>query len=177
MPNTKNIDQVSELKEIFSKAKAVYFTEYHGLNVGDITKLRSEFFKANVEYKVAKNTLIKLAAEQNNISGLSEVLTGSTAIAISYDEPVAPAKVIKEFTKDNDLPTVKGILFEGEFLPGEEFKKLADMPSKEELISQLVAMLSSPLQKLVSTLVSPLQNAISVLNSLKEKKILILKKP
>jgi large subunit ribosomal protein L10 len=170
MPNTKNIDQVSELKETFSKAKAVYFTEYHGLNVGDITKLRSEFFKANVEYKVAKNTLIKLAAEQNNISGLSEVLTGSTAIAISYDEPVAPAKVIKEFTKDNDLPTVKGILFEGEFLPGEEFKKLADMPSKEELLSQLVAMLSSPLQKLVSTLVSPLQNAIGVLNSLKEKK-------
>ena len=65
---------------------------------------------------------------------------------------------------------LKGILFEGEFLPGEEFKKLADMPSKEELLSQLVAMLSSPLQKLVSTLVSPLQNAIGVLNSLKEKK-------
>ncbi|HIA95050.1 MAG TPA: 50S ribosomal protein L10 [Candidatus Marinimicrobia bacterium] len=170
MPNTKNIEQVNELKETFSKAKAVYFTEYHGLNVGDITKLRSEFFKANVEYKVAKNTLIKLAAEQNMISGLDEVLIGSTAIAIAYDEPVAPAKVIKEFTKDNDLPTVKGILFDGEFLPGEEFKKLADMPSKEELLSQLVAMLNSPLQKLVSTLIAPIQNAVGVLNNLKEKK-------
>ena len=144
MPNIKNIEQVKELKETFSKAKAIYFTEYHGLNVGDITKLRSEFFKADVEYKVAKNTLIKLAAEQNMISGLDEVLIGSTAIAIAYDEPVAPAKVIKEFTKDNDLPTVKGILFDGEFLPGEEFKKLANMPSKEELLSQLVAMLNSP---------------------------------
>jgi len=170
MPNTKNIDQVSELKETFSKAKAVYFTEYHGLNVGDITKLRSEFFKADVEYKVAKNTLIKLAAEQNMISGLDEVLVGSTAIAIAYNEPVAPAKVIKEFTKDNDLPTVKGILFDGEFLPGEEFKKLADMPSKEESLSQLVAMLNSPLQKLVSTLIAPIQNAVGVLNNLKEKK-------
>ena len=170
MPNNKNIEQVKELKETFSKAKAIYFTEYHGLNVGDITKLRSEFFKADVEYKVAKNTLIKLAAEQNKISGLDEVLIGSTAIAIAYNEPVAPAKVIKEFTKDNDLPRVKGILFDGEFLPGEEFKKLADMPSKEELLSQLVAMLNSPLQKLVSTLIAPIQNAVGVLNNLKEKK-------
>lgn len=170
MPNNKNIEQVKELKETFSKAKAIYFTEYHGLNVGDITKLRSEFFKADVEYKVAKNTLIKLAAQQNKISGLDEVLIGSTAIAIAYNEPVAPAKVIKEFTKDNDLPTVKGILFDGEFLPGEEFKKLADMPSKEESLSQLVAMLNSPLQKLVSTLIAPIQNAVGVLNNLKEKK-------
>ncbi len=170
MPNIKNIEQVKELKETFLKAKAIYFTEYHGLNVGDITKLRSEFFKADVEYKVAKNTLIKLAAEQNKVSGLDEVLIGSTAIAIAYDEPVAPAKVIKEFTKDNDLPTVKGILFDGEFLPGEEFNKLADMPSKEELLSQLVAMLNSPLQKLASTLIAPMQNAVSVLNNLKEKK-------
>ena len=170
MPNNKNIEQVKELKETFSKAKAIYFTEYHGLNVGDITKLRSEFFKADVEYKVAKNTLIKLAAEQNKISGLDEVLIGSTAIAIAYTEPVAPAKVIKEFTKDNDLPAVKGILFDGEFLPGEEFKKLADMPSKEESLSQLVAMLNSPLQKLVSTLIAPIQNAVGVLNNLKEKK-------
>ena len=170
MPSKKNTKQVKALSETFSKAKAIYFTEYHGLNVGDITKLRSEFFKADVEYKVAKNTLIKLAAEQNKISGLDEVLIGSTAIAIAYDEPVAPAKVIKEFTKDNDLPTVKGILFDGEFLPGEEFKKLADMPSKEELLSQLVAMLNSPLQKLVSTLIAPIQNAVGVLNNLKEKK-------
>ena len=170
MPNTKNIDQVNELKESFSKATAIYFTEYHGLNVGDITRLRGEFFKANVEFKVAKNTLIKLAAEQNDIKGLDGVLNGSTAIAISYDEPVAPAKVIKEFTKDNDLPTVKGIIFAGKFLPGEEFKKLADMPNKEELLSQLVAMLNSPLQKLVSTLNAPMQNAVGVLNSLKEQK-------
>ena len=168
MPNTKNIEQVKQLTEAFSKAKAVYFTEYHGLNVSDVTKLRSEFFKADVEYKVAKNTLIKLAAEENKITGLDEVLTGSTAIAISYGEPVLPAKVIKKFNKDNDLPTVKGILFDGEFLPGEEFKKLADLPNKEELLAKLVAMLNSPLQKLVSTLSSPLQNTVGVLNNLKE---------
>ena len=170
MPNVKNIEQVKELSDTLSKASAVYFTEYHGLNVGDVTKLRSEFFKADVEYKVAKNTLIKLAAEANDIQGLDEVLKGSTAIAIAYDEPVAPAKVIKEFIKDNDLPNVKGILFDGELLPGEEFKRLADMPSKEELLAKFVAMLNSPLQKFVATLNAPLQNTVGVLSSLKEQK-------
>jgi len=170
MPNVKNLEQVKELTDTFSKATAVYFTEYHGLNVGDVTKLRSEFFKADVEYKVAKNTLIKLAAEANDIQGLEEVLKGSTAIAIAYDEPVAPAKVIKEFTKDSDLPNVKGILFDGELLPGEEFKRLADMPSKDELLAKFVAMLNSPLQKFVATLNAPLQNTVGVLNSLKEQK-------
>ena len=140
------------------------------MNVGDLTKLRSEFFKADVEYKVAKNTLIRLAAEENKISGLEELLKGSTALAISYDEPVSPAKVIKNFTKENDLPTVKGILFEGQFLPGEEFKKLANLPSKEESLSILVTMLNSPMQKLASTLNAPLQSLAGVLNNLKEKK-------
>ena len=170
MPNSKNIEQVKELSDSFSRAKAVYFTEYHGLNVGDLTRLRSEFFKADVEYKVAKNTLIKLAAEENKISGLEELLKGSTALAIAYDEPVSPAKVIKNFTKENDLPSVKGILFEGHFLPGEEFKKLANMPSKEESLSILVTMLNSPMQKLASTLNAPLQSLAGVLNNLKEKK-------
>ena len=170
MPNSKNIEQVKELSDSFSRAKAVYFTEYHGLNVGDLTKLRSEFFKADVEYKVAKNTLIKLAAQENKISGLEELFKGSTALAIAYDEPVSPAKVIKEFTKENDLPSVKGILFEGQFLPGEEFKKLANLTSKEESLSILVTMLKSPMQKLASTLNAPMQSLAGVLNNLKEKK-------
>ena len=170
MPNKKNIEQVKELSESFSRAKAIYFTEYHGLNGGEITKLRSELFKADVEFKVAKNTLIKLAAEENKIAGLEEILKGSTALAIAYEEPVSPAKVIKEFTKENELPSVKGILFDGEFMPGEDFKRLANLPSKEELLSKLVSMLNNPLQKLVSTLNAPLQNVAGVLNNLKEQK-------
>ena len=164
------MNKLKELSESFSRAKAIYFTEYHGLNVGDITKLRSEFFKADVEFKVAKNTLIKLAAEENKIDGLEEILKGSTALAIAYEEPVSPAKVIKEFTKENELPSVKGILFDGEFMPGEDFKRLANLPSKEELLSKLVSMLNNPMQKLVSTLNAPLQNVAGVLNNLKEQK-------
>ena len=116
MPNKKNIEEVKRLSKSLSKAKAIYFTEYHGLNVGDLTKLRSQFFKADVEYKVAKNTLVKLAAKDNNIQVDEDLLKGSTALAISFDEPVVPAKIIKDFKKNNDLPEVKGIFFDGEFL-------------------------------------------------------------
>jgi large subunit ribosomal protein L10 len=170
MANKKNIREVKELSKSLSKAKAVYFTGYHGLNVGDITKLRSEFFKVNVDYRVAKNTLIKLAAKDNEIEVDVELLKGSTALAISYDEPVSPAKVIKEFRKDGELPEVKGILFEGKFLDGAEYGRLADLPSKDELLSKLIAMLNSPLQKLVSTINAPMQNTLGTLINLKENK-------
>jgi large subunit ribosomal protein L10 len=171
MPSEKNIKELERLSDVFSKAKSIYFTEYHGLKVSEITKLRSEFYKADVEYLVAKNTLLKKAALSNNIEGLDIILKGSTAIAVSYGEPVAPAKVIKAFTKKSDLPGVKGILFDGHVLPGSDFKKLAEMPSKDVMLSQLISMLQSPLQKFVSTVHAPMQNVVGVLNSLKEKKL------
>ena len=170
MPNTKNIDKYDELTEKLSRAKAIYFTDYLGLNVGDMTELRSKFFSAGVEYQVAKNTIIKLAAKKHNLPVTDDILTGSTALALSYDEPVSPAKVIKEFTKDRDLPVVKGILLDGELLPGEDCKKLADMPSKEELLSIFMRTIQSPLTKFVSTINGPMTKMVGVLNNLKENK-------
>ena len=170
MPSSNNIEAVAELSEKISRAKAIYFTDYLGLDVGSITNLRSQFYQADVEYTVAKNTLLKLAAEENNIEGLGEFLIGPTAIAISYDEPTSPAKVIKAFAKENDKPVVKGILFEGDVLDGSEFKRLADLPSKDELLAKLVSMLQSPMSKLVNTLNAPLTNVVNVLNNLKEQK-------
>ena len=132
MPSSKNVKQLKELTDKLSRAKAVYITEYLGLNVDEITELRKEFFSNQVEYKVTKNTLLKLAAEKNNLKGLNDFLSKSTAIALSYDDPTSPAKVIKEFNNENDLPQVKGIVFEGQVFDGSEFKKFADAPSKEE---------------------------------------------
>jgi len=170
MPNKKNIEQLELLAEKFSRAKAVYFTDYLGLKVSEITELRSSFYDSGVEYLVAKNTILKLAAQKNKIQGLEGLFSGSTAIAISYDEPVSPAKVIKDFNKENDLPSVKGILFDGDVLPGSDLERLAKMPSKEEMLSQLISMLHSPVQKFVSTISSPMQNMLGVISNLKEKK-------
>ena len=170
MPNKKNIKNVESLTDKISKAKSIYFTDYLGLNVSDITKLRKEFFSNNVEYLVVKNTLLKIASENNKISLSDDLFVGSTAIAVSYEEPVVAAKVIKNFIKEYDLPSVKGILFEGSYLGGEEFSKIADLSSKEESITKFAMMIRSPMQNLATMLNSPMSNFVSLLNSVKENK-------
>ena len=170
MPNTKNINQVEQLTDKLAKAKAVYFTEYHGLNVEDITDLRREFSKNGIEFKVAKNTLIKLAANNNKLTGLNSFLTGSTAIALSYDDPTGPARILKQFKKEHELPEVKGIIFEGEILEGKEFERIADLPTKEQSLSMLVSALSSPMTQLALTLKSSMTDLGNALSNLKDQK-------
>tara|TARA_Y100001970_G_scaffold209453_1_gene255355 strand:- start:4130 stop:4654 length:525 start_codon:yes stop_codon:yes gene_type:complete len=169
MPSEKNIKQVEELYDDLKRAKGIYFTDYLGLNVEDMTVLRREFFENGVKYKVAKNSLLKLAAEKNALKGLNDYLNGSTAIAYSFDDPISPARVLKKFTKDRDLPDVKGIVIDGDVLDGKEFKRISNLPSKEELLSKLVMMLNSPLSKLVWALKSPLTDVTNLLSNLKEK--------
>ena len=170
MPNKKNIQQVEELTEKLGRAKAVYVTQYLGLNVEDVTELRREFHANDVEYLVTKNTLLKLAAESNDIEGLDPYLSGPTAIALSYEDPTGPARVLKEFTKDRDLPEVKGIVFDGDVMDGSEFKRIADMPTKEQLLGMFAATLQSPLTKLMWALKSPMTDLSNTLSNLKDKK-------
>ena len=170
MPSEKNQDELAQLTEKLDKAKAVYFTDFLGLDVSSITELRSEFFKASIEFKVAKNTLLKLAAKNINLEGLDDFLVGSTAIAISYDEPTAPAKVLKKFTEDHEKPDVKAILFDGEVLDGSEYLKFATLPTKDELLTKLVLMLNSPITILAPTLSGSMTNFVNGLNNLKNTK-------
>lgn len=170
MPNIKNIKQVEDLTEKLSKAKAVYLTEYIGLNVEDLTSLRREFSLNNVEFKVAKNTLLKIAAKNNSMDGLNSFLSGSTAIALSYEDPTSPARVLKKFRQEHDLPVVKGIIFDGEILDGKEFKRIADLPTKDQSLSMLVSALSSSMTKLALTLKSSMTGLGNALSDLKNKK-------
>ena len=170
MPNDKNIKSVEKLTDKMSKAKSIYFTDYLGLSVSDITKLRKEFYVNDVEYLVVKNTLLKIASDNNKIILSEDLFVGSTAIAVSYDEPVAAAKVIKKFSEEYSLPVVKGILFEGNYLTGEDFIKIAELPSKEESITKFAMMIKSPMQNLATMLKSPMANFVNLLNNIKETK-------
>tara|TARA_B100000035_G_C20809647_1_gene469286 strand:+ start:33 stop:548 length:516 start_codon:yes stop_codon:yes gene_type:complete len=170
MPNQKNVKNVDILVDKLSRAKSVYFTDYLGLNVADITKLRKKFFESNVEYIVVKNTLLKIASEQNKLDLDSDIFSGSTAIAISYEEPVVAAKIIKSFLKESDLLGLKGILFEGSYLKAKEFNKIADLPSKEESLTKFIVMLKSPARDLASLLSAPMVNLVNVLYGLKKSK-------
>ena len=170
MPSVKNINSVKELSVKLEKAKAIYFTDYLGLDVVSVTKLRKNFVEKDVEFTVAKNTLIKLAAKEVGISGVDEFLEGPTAIAFGYEDPTDPARVIKEFLKDFDKPSVKGMIFDGEIFTSDQFDKIANLPSKEQLLSKLVGMLNSPMSKLSSTLNGSVSGLLGRLTQLNSKK-------
>ena len=170
MPNNQNIEEVKILTDKIKDATAVYFAEYHGLNVEDINSLRRLFFEKNIEFRVSKNTLLKIACKNNKFNEVDKFLSGSTAVAFAYDDPSVPAKVFKDFTNENDLPSVKGIIFDGNILDGEQFDKIANLPSKEELLSKLAMLISSPLLNLALTVKSPMHDFVNILNQLKDKK-------
>ena len=174
MPNKKNVAQVQELTTKLQKAKGIYFTDYMGLTVDEINVLRRRLFEEGVEYRVVKNTLTAIAAKEVGLGELNDVLQGPTAIAFGYDEPTAPARALKEFLKaegkEKKLPVVKGLIIEGRRLPGEEFERLANLPSREEILGMLLRTLQAPLQNFVGVLQAPMRNLVNVLKQLQEKR-------
>ena len=173
MPNQDKIKIVKNIEEKFKNSSALYFTKYTGMNVIQATKLRKSFRENSVEYKVTKNTLTKIAAVNAGYDEkqINKFLDGQIGIAYSDSDPTAPAKVIKEFKKDNeDCLDVVGLIFEGEFFDPEKYKQLAALPSKEELLTKFVVGLNSPMTKFSSTLNSVMSKMMTVLESLKNAK-------
>ena len=161
--------QIGEVRERFDRMTSVVFVDYNGLTVESATKLRASFRQAGVEYKVVKNTIVRHALKDKDwVSGLDDVLTGMTAVAWSYEDPSAAAKVIKAFRKDEgdkgEKLKIKAAVIEGEILDaGRVENELATMPGKDELRAMLLATLQAPLQQFVALLQAPAQNFVYVL--------------
>ncbi|MBK6692035.1 MAG: 50S ribosomal protein L10 [Myxococcales bacterium] len=165
--------EIETIKARFSKATSTVFLNYQGMTVENATKLRAEFRKAGVEYKVAKNTLVKQALKGESFSdGLKSTLTGMTGIAWSYEDPSAAAKVVKAFKKEaaGEKLQVKAGVVDGTILTGKAVEEqLATMPGKDELRATLLATFQAPMQQLVALLQAPTQNFVYALAA-KERK-------
>ena len=174
MPSEKILEQkkqiVSELTDKMQKAVAGVLVDYRGLTVEEDTKLRNELRAAGVEYSVVKNTLTRFAANEIGYTEFHPVLNGPTAMALSFTDVVAPAKVLVEFAKKNENLEIKAGFIEGKVASIDEIKALADLPSKEVLIAKLLGSMSSPLQGFVNVLNGNLTGFARVLNALAEKK-------
>ncbi len=164
---------IGEIKKRFDRMTSAVFLDYKGMTVAHSTKLRAEFRKAGVEYKVVKNTLVKHALKDRPYKDqLSKVLTNMTGIAWSYEDPSAAAKVVKAFKKDEagDKLTVKAGLIEGQVLDAKGVEdQLASLPGKDELRAKLLATLQAPLQNFVALLQAPAQNFVYALSARKEQ--------
>jgi large subunit ribosomal protein L10 len=166
-----NKETVVGIKEKLGSCTTAVITDYRGLNVAQVTKLRSQCREAGVEYRVLKNTLTSIAAKELGIEGLDAYLSGPTAIAFC-DDAVAPAKVIFNFMKDkaNKALEVKGGLLEGKVLDFEQIKALADLPSREELLAKVCGGMQAPLYGFASVLSANLRNFVYVLDAVREQK-------
>ena len=167
MERTVKATVIGEIKGRFDKMTSAVFLNFKGMTVEEVSKLRVEFRKNGVEYRVVKNTLVKQALAGKPWSKLlTDTLKGMTGVAWSYEDPSAAAKVVKAFRKDNEKLQIKAGLVEGQLLDGKAVEtQLATMPGKNELRAQLLATLQAPLQNFVALLQAPAQNLVYVLSA------------
>ncbi len=160
-------DLIVKLKE----SKGVILTDYQGMSVFEISRLRNELRENKVEYKVVKNTLLEKASEELNVKDLTKDLIGCTAIAFSSDDGIAPARLLKEYYKKNKIDLkVKSGLIDGRVFNPEKIMEIASLPLKDVLIAQMINGVKSPLYSLVFILQGPLRGLIYTLEAVKKQK-------
>lgn len=148
----KKQEQVKELAEEIKEAKVVLLTDYRGITVTDVTKLRADLRNVNAEYRVIKNNIIRRALEANGEKELDSALEGPVAIIMSKEDYLEPSKVIYNFTKDHDFYKIKGGIIEGKVMTAEEIITLAKLPSRQELLAKLAGALLGNITKLAVAL-------------------------
>lgn len=166
----KKKEIVDELKQRLARAQVAILTDYKGLNVAAINDLRRKLREENIEFQVVKNTLLLRAAEGTDTALMKDQFTGPSAIALSYEDPVAPAKVLTQFAKDNKALEIKAGVMSGKFLDFTDLKALAELPSREVLLGQLVGVLNNVPTSFVRVLAEVPRQMLNVLNAIKDQK-------
>jgi len=162
-------EQSLELRGGLADVTTLFLLENKGLNVNDVNILRSQVRKTEATYKVVKNTVVRLAVEGTEMEGITPFLSGPKVLAYTAGDGAALAKVLKTFIKDHPELSFEHVYLEGQILEAEDAEKMADLPSRDELISRLLQMLQSPIRRLAVALNAPLQQFASVIGQIADK--------
>ena len=170
MNRVEKNSEVEAIESRFSKMASAVLTDFRGLDVESMTALRDEFRKVGVDYKVVKNTLVKIAVkDEGYLDDLAPHLVEPTAIAWSYEDPVAPAKVVADFAKTNDKLRIKCAILDGKILDTAGVEQLSKMPGKDEIRSMFLAQLMAPAQSFVRLMAAGPTNFVHLLNARKRQ--------
>lgn len=162
---------VAEIQEMVAKAQGMFFTDFAGIKVEEITKLRAEFRKSGIEYRVVKNTFAKRALQ--NVTGYDKVydkLVGPTGIAFAYTDAAAPAKIIQKFKEKNEKFAVKVCVIEKQVYDGSKLKELAALPSRPEIVASILGSINAPVSGIVGSLNAVIRDVVGVLDAIEKKK-------
>ncbi|MFL3002147.1 MAG: 50S ribosomal protein L10 [Candidatus Poriferisodalaceae bacterium] len=160
---------IEDVRERFNEAEAVLITEYRGLDVGQMADLRGALREAETVYKIYKNTLVRRALDEGTPEGLVDMLVGPTALAFVEKDPGAAAKALKQFSAANEALIIKGGLLNGDLLDEAQVRELADLPSRDELLSSIAGGLAAPLQQIASMMNNLLSEMANLLQALADK--------
>ncbi len=169
MNRTEKEQVIGELHEKMAKAKVAIVAEPKGLNVATVTELRRKLRDQKVEYRVVKNTLAARAAKGTSLEPLAEKFVGPTAIVMSYDDVVVPAKLLVEFMKDRESLTIRTAVVEGRIVDAKGVQALAKMPGLQDLRAQIAAMIAQPATKLARMIGTPGQQLARVLGARRDQ--------
>jgi len=166
----EKVAMIAELKATLQNAKGVVLADYRGIKVAQDTKLRRKMREAGVDYTVIKLNMASIAAKEAGIEGLDDFLKGPLSMVSSTTDPVAPAKMISEFIKENRIMEIKGGLVEGKVIGVEEVKALASLPPREVLIARLLGSMQSPITGFVNVLQGNIRNLVYALDAVRQQK-------
>lgn len=170
MNKNEKSEIIAEAKELIDRSTAVYVADYSGVNVADISELRNQFRKEGVTYKVFKNTLFKRAlAETGKYSKLADNLEGMSGFAFAFDNPVAPAKIIKKYFDANKKFSLKACYIETEFYSGNQLDQLATLPTKADLIAGILSSINAPASGIVGSINAVFRDLVSVIDQISKK--------
>ena len=161
---------VNEIAQKLGTCQAAFLADYRGLTVEQVNTLRGELKKIGVEYRVVKNTLLRLAAKDTDVECLSEYLQGPTAIALAGSDPVGPAKVLTEFAKSNKAFELRAGQLNGKLLTLEDVQALAELPSKEVLLAKMLGSINAPVSNFVGVLAAVPRTFVQVLAAIQQQK-------
>ncbi len=169
MPTVRKAQTIDELTEQLANAKLVVLTDYRGLKVSDLQGLRTTLRPIDGEFRIAKNTLTRIAAERAGIEGLEPVLEGPLAIGFANGDIVGFAKAVSDFARTSRILTIKGGVLDNKFINADQVEGISTLASKEVLQAQLLGMLKAPQRNLVSVLSGPSRSVAYVLNARAEQ--------
>ena len=170
MPTKEKENQIDLLKDRFKRANSMIIADHTGINVADITMLRRDLRKANAEFKIAKNTLLRRAAKETGMDEVAEHFVGPTSMIYGFDDPSVPAKIIYEFSKKSDIPKVKAYFLDNQLLSVDDYKRIAQLPPRNEVLAMVLGAVNGPILNFIMTIDGVTRNFIGLVDALAESK-------